>query len=224
MTRVHARSPCHSLPRPRDGLAPRSRRLVIAACGSSTNRSLPPTPRSLLVCAPGYYTADDTSVAGFKCRPCGRGYACPGAKVTAASSAARIPCGANKTTTTDFGKSDRECVARPGIGWGPGDTSAPCPVGFYNPGYNNRKCTKCPGSLTTLRDGSFSSQDCMAPKGHYYMRGKAVPCARGTYKDYTANNDCDECPEGITTPANTSAQIERTSCSGARGAARTAER
>jgi hypothetical protein len=95
-------------------------------------------------CAPGYYTADPTNVTGsvgFTCQPCGPGAFCPGSRVTAATSATRIPCGANKLTTTSYAQSDLECMVMPGYGWGPGDTSAACDVGTYNPGYNARKCT-----------------------------------------------------------------------------------
>ena len=99
-------------------------------------------------------------------------------------------------------------VARAGYGWGAGDTTACCPQGFYNPGFNTRKCTKCPGSLTTLAPCSAASQDCMAPKGSYYFRGKAVACARGTYKESVANNDCDECPEGEGGPRRARARAE----------------
>ena len=79
---------------------------------------------------------------GFTCYPCGSNSTCPGAKVTAVSSTVRYPCSANKMTTTAYGRSDRECVVAPGFGWAAGDASAACPQGFYNPGYNTRKCTQ----------------------------------------------------------------------------------
>lgn len=40
---------------------------------------------------------------------------------------------------------------------------------------------------------------CVAPKGYYYLRGKAVACAQGTYKDSVANADCSKCPTGFST-------------------------
>jgi hypothetical protein len=67
---------------------------------------------------------------GFTCIPCDYNNVCPGAKITAESSTAFAACGANKITTTQFAKSDRECVVKPGFGWGTGDTSAACDAGF----------------------------------------------------------------------------------------------
>jgi hypothetical protein len=84
-------------------------------------------------CAPGYYTTENTAVSGqtgFTCVPCDYNNVCPGAKITAESSTAFAACGANKITTTQFAKSDRECVVKPGFGWGSGDTSAACDAGF----------------------------------------------------------------------------------------------
>ncbi|KAI8470423.1 MAG: hypothetical protein J3K34DRAFT_521329 [Monoraphidium minutum] len=166
-------------------------------------------------CAPGYFanaTTDVTGQVGFTCYPCEVNHYCPGAKITPESSTVRTRCGDNKLTTTEFGKSDRECVVKPGYGWGTGDTSAVCEQGWYNPGYNTRKCTKCPGSLTTTGNNMTSSQDCQAPIGSYYLRGKAVACARGTYKEYIGNNDCDECPIGMTTPLAQALLSNRTQC------------
>ncbi|KAI8467373.1 MAG: hypothetical protein J3K34DRAFT_523771 [Monoraphidium minutum] len=166
-------------------------------------------------CAPGFYTRNDTAVSGdvgFTCDACGPNAYCPGAMITPESSASRAECGAFKVTTTLYGRSDRECVVSPGHGWGPGDSSAPCAQGWYNPGFNTRKCTKCPGSLTTLGGNSNSSQDCVAPAGHYYLRGKAVACAQGTYKADIANTDCDECPEGFTTQPGRTAQTSAGAC------------
>ena len=88
-------------------------------------------------------------------------------------------------------------VVQPGFGWAPGDNSSVCPAGSYNPGYNARKCTPCPGGLTT------------AGPGFYYLRGKAVACARGTFKTAIANQDCSECPVGMTTPDWTVAAVDR---------------
>ncbi|KIZ04286.1 hypothetical protein MNEG_3672 [Monoraphidium neglectum] len=166
-------------------------------------------------CAPGYYTTENTAVSGqtgFTCIPCDYNNVCPGAKITAESSTAFAACGANKITTTQFAKSDRECVVKPGFGWGTGDTSAACDAGFYNPGYNTRKCTKCPGDLTTLGTNSNSTQDCQAPIGSYYLRGKAVACARGTYKTFVGNQDCTSCPTGVTTVAGEVGKTASSDC------------
>lgn len=100
----------------------------------------------------------------------------------------------------------------PGFGWAFGDGSSTCPVGFYNPGYNTRKCTKCAGSLTTLGEGSKAPQECVAPPGFSYQRGRAVPCGRGFYKPLTGNVDCTPCPDGWTTKFNTSGMMAPTDC------------
>lgn len=166
-------------------------------------------------CAPGFFTNETTAVpsaTGFTCYPCGKDNYCPGSKITAASSTARSPCGANKQTTTDYAMSELECTVLPGYGWDFGDLSAECPIGMYNPGFNARKCTPCAGGLTTSATKSLSSQDCVAGKGFYYLRGKAVACARGTYKNSIANQDCDKCPTGISTANNTVSAIEATEC------------
>lgn len=166
-------------------------------------------------CAPGYFTNQSTSVpaaTGFTCYPCGANNYCAGSKITAASSTARAPCGQNKQTTTQYAMSELECTVLPGFGWGPGDSSAACPVGTYNPGFNARKCTPCPGGLTTEKDTSTTSQQCVAGKGFYYLRGKAVACARGTYKSVIANQDCDKCPTGFSTPNNTVSATDASQC------------
>jgi hypothetical protein len=166
-------------------------------------------------CAPGFFTNETTAVTGqkgFTCFPCRPNYYCPGSRVAAASSTARFACGANKQTTTDFATSDLECSVLPGYGWEPKDGSAACPVGTYNPGFNARKCTPCPGGLTTLTTQSKAPQDCLAGVGFYHLRGKAVACARGTYKAVVANQDCDKCPTGISTPYGTVSADAKTKC------------
>jgi hypothetical protein len=101
----------------------------------------------------------------------------------------------------------------PGFSWGPGDSSTPCTTGFFNPGYNTRRCTMCPGGLITLQPGATSATDCTSPPGYYYQRGKALPCPRGTYKESSGTNaNCDTCPEGITTPGGQVAMSNRTAC------------
>ena len=70
-------------------------------------------------------------------------------------------------------------------------------AGTYNAGYNQRACTNCPAGLTTSAANSASPTDCVAPKGYYYLRGKAVACAKGTFKVSDANIDCTAC---LTTP------------------------
>lgn len=103
-------------------------------------------------------------------------------------------------TTTEYAASDRECLAKPGYGWAAGDGSQECKVGFYNPGNNNRKCTRCPGGLTTASTGAFSTQQCGAPAGYFYLRGRAIACGKGTYKPEFGNSDyCHQCPNGFTT-------------------------
>lgn len=77
--------------------------------------------------------------------------------------------------------------------------SPPTLQGFYNSGWNSRRCTKCPGSLTTVGVGTISSYSCAAPAGFAYQRGKAIPCAQGTFKAAIGNQPCDTCPDGFTT-------------------------
>ncbi|GBF88748.1 hypothetical protein Rsub_01649 [Raphidocelis subcapitata] len=146
-------------------------------------------------CAPGYFW--NTTA----CNPCGTDNYCAGS-VSALGDAAQNACGTNKITTTDYAKSDKECVAKPGYAWADGNGSDVCPAGSYNPGYNTRDCTKCPGGLTTVANTSTSTADCKAPGGSYYLRGRAIACAQGTYKAAIANADCDECSAsspGLTT-------------------------
>jgi hypothetical protein len=103
-------------------------------------------------------------------------------------------------------------VVTPGYGWAEADASSICVVGFYNPGYNNRVCSKCPGGLTTAAEGSTSTAQCKAPAGSYYLRGRAIACAQGTYKANVANADCDECAEGLTTAFGEVGKTDVTDC------------
>ena len=172
-----------------------------------------------LTCATGYKVASAGRAcwcaAGFAyngsttlCDRCGTGSWCAGAKSTLAS-ATRTACGAHKVTSTDVAMSDRECSVSPGYGWAAGDASAICAVGSFNPGYNMRTCTKCPGGMTTTSTGKTSPQDCVAPAGSYYLNGKSVPCAQGTFKISVGNRDCDKCPDGITTAPGASRKRPR---------------
>lgn len=161
-----------------------------------THTTPPPGPPPA-GCAPGLYW--DQANSTWQCVPCGAGFYCPGARVTQASGAVRLPCGAYKTTTTDYARSDRECVVLPGHGWGPGDESEPCPIGTYNSGYNTRRCTVCAGGLTTEQERSESVDQCVAPEGSFYLRGRAIACWRGSYKETTGTDGCEPCPEGFTT-------------------------
>ncbi len=118
----------------------------------------PPPPG----CAAGYKW---NSVAST-CDECGSGSFCLGSKSTR-QSAVPTSCGANKVTTTTTARAARECTAAPGYGWTSSGAAVQCAVGFYNPGYNTRACTRCTGGLTTAAAGSQSSQSCIAPAGYY---------------------------------------------------------
>ena len=83
----------------------------------------------------------------------------------------------------------------PGYGWVNGD-AVECAEGSYNPGFNTRACTRCPGSLTTESTRSNSTAACLADRGHYYLRGKAVACAQGTYKDFQGQLRLQRMPRG----------------------------
>ena len=128
---------------------------------------LPPSPSPLLPsgCAPGL-AYNSTSGA---CDTCRIGNFCPGSG-SKQESAVRTPCGTNKVTTTELARSSTECVVLPGYGWASGNNAALCPVGFYNPGYNTRTCSRCPGGLTTAGPGANSTQDCVAPAGAGHER------------------------------------------------------
>ena len=176
-----------------------------------------------LTCATGYKVASAGRAcwcaAGFAyngsttlCDRCGTGSWCAGAKSTLAS-ATRTACGAHKVTSTDVAMSDRECSVSPGYGWAAGDASAICAVGSFNPGYNMRTCTKCPGGMTTTSTGKTSPQDCVAPAGSYYLNGKSVPCAQGTFKISAGNTDCSKCPTGFTTAVGSVGATLASACS-----------
>ena len=142
--------------------------------------------------------------------PCTQGYYCPGSKLTRADSlASRRECTPNiaRTTLSAVAKSAKECVTRPGYG-----PSGECGIGFYNPGGNTRACTRCPGGLTTATATAKSPAECVAPKGSYYLRGKALPCAQGTYKDFEGNADCQKCPDGTTTTVGAVGKTQASEC------------
>lgn len=159
-------------------------------------------------CAPGYYRAGANS-----CLPCGSNYYCPGARSSELSGEVRVHCGDNKVTTTQYARSDRECVVLPGYGWAAGNDSAICEQGLYNPGYNTRRCAPCPGGLTTAVTGVATPSACKAAPGYYYLRGKAIACAKGTYKSSFGNVDCDSCPDGFTTESGAVGKTNQTACS-----------
>ena len=87
-----------------------------------------------------------------------------------------------------------------------------CIAGFYNPGFNTRACTRCPGGLTTTAPGATSPADCVAPAGSYYLRGKSIPCAQGTFKAIAGNADCTRCPDGTTTAFGTVGATNTNAC------------
>lgn len=171
-------------------------------------------------CAPGYKAVGATSAG--TCVACntvdgvnlltGEYAYCPGAKATWVS-AGLTKCGAHKLTATTTAKSEKECVAEPGYGWTAGNADAVvCTRGTYNPGYNNRACTRCPGGLTTgatadgtSATGKTSAASCVAPPGSYYYRGKAVACAKGFFKPTWENKDCTACPLGFSTSVTSGA-------------------
>jgi hypothetical protein len=102
-------------------------------------------------------------------------------------------------------------VVSAGYGWSTGG-GTPCPAGFYNPGNNNRRCSRCPGGLETENTNGETPDDCVAPPGYYYLRGKAVVCAQGSYKAGYINRDCDECGDGTTTKPNEVGKKAATDC------------
>jgi hypothetical protein len=87
-----------------------------------------------------------------------------------------------------------------------------CEKGFYNPGNNNRRCSKCPGGLDTPTGSQSDPTACVAPPGYYYLRGKAVACAQGSYKTDYNNTDCMQCPEGTTTEPGKVAKTAAADC------------
>ncbi|KAI8465713.1 MAG: hypothetical protein J3K34DRAFT_525137 [Monoraphidium minutum] len=159
------------------------------------------------MCSPGYWLSDEG------CKPCGYGRVCAGAKVTP-ESAARIPCGTHKNTTTEFARSDRECLVRAGYGWAPGDGATECPQGFYNPGGNTRRCARCATGLTTAAAGATAVAECQAGAGFTRLEGgRVAACLRGQFKDDLGDLPCSDCPDGFTTPPDLPAATAATDCS-----------
>jgi hypothetical protein len=177
-----------------------------AVCTACNTGYVPKALGTACYCTSGYYWDVGTS----RCLECGYNQWCAGAKSTP-TSASRTGCGNNKNTTTTLAKSDRECLTNAGYGWASGDATQ-CNPGYYNPGSNNRRCSRCPGGLTTASALSTDPTACVAPPGSYYLRGKAVLCAQGTWKNTTANEDCQECPAGITTAATESGKTAPADC------------
>jgi hypothetical protein len=62
----------------------------------------------------------------------------------------------------------------------PFDLAAPRrPLFCSNPGGNSRKCSPCPGGLSTLTTGTANVQNCAAGPGYYQLQGKAVAVRAG---------------------------------------------
>jgi hypothetical protein len=183
---------------------------LLAACHLHLHSSLAPanTPHRSshshpAGCSPGFFlSAPDT------CTQCGYNSYCPGLF----RSAPRFPCGTNKLTTTEFARTEGECLVRPGYGWAAGDGSAICDAGFYNAGRNKYSCARCGGGRTTAAQGANSSFACLAPPGHSSLRDKAIACAQGFYKTNLANADCTACPDGWTTKAGEVAKTAPADC------------
>jgi hypothetical protein len=53
------------------------------------------------------------------------------------------------------------------------------PLLLSNPGGNSRKCSPCPGGLSTKATATANVQDCLAPAGYYQLQGKAVAVSSG---------------------------------------------
>jgi hypothetical protein len=63
----------------------------------------------------------------------------------------------------------------------PSDLHAPRrPLLPSNPGGNSRKCSPCPGGLSTKTTATANAQDCLAPAGYYQLQGKAVAVSSGS--------------------------------------------
>jgi len=105
-----------------------------------------------------------------------------------------------------------QTVVVPGYGWASGNSSTVCQPGFYNPGFNTRACTRCPGGLMTETTAANTSTACLAPAGYYYLRGKAIACAQGFFKPSLANADCTSCNLGWTTQFGAVAKTAATDC------------
>jgi hypothetical protein len=55
----------------------------------------------------------------------------------------------------------------------------PPPLLSSNSGGNSRKCSPCPGGLSTKTTATANVQDCLAPAGYYQLQGKAVAVSSG---------------------------------------------
>lgn len=124
------------------------------------------------------------------------------------------PCPANmRTLPGNTGVSSKDmCLAPPGYGWDSvNGTAYVCPMGWFNPGWNKERCTKCGGgTITTDGPGSTSTDDCYVPAGHGTERGddgvtlSAAPCPLNTYgresNTYGLDDvDCTKCLENTHT-------------------------
>lgn len=132
-------------------------------------------------------------------------------------------CPEGLQTQEEGGTSVDACLVPPGYGWNVSSATAyPCPLGYFNDGWNKEPCTRCGlGSFTTENMTSKSSDYCMIPAGHRTVRsadgltltGEACPI--GTYGDETptyglVDTECITCLEHMTT--NTTGSVSSSAC------------
>jgi len=156
-----------------------------AACASCSNRRVPGSKRTEMVCArcetgfrlrkdgksktcdcaPGLYLNATLSENGW-CVSCPAGQFCLGGSAKAPDSPA-TNCPAGLATKFSGAKSQQQCFTTPGYGRVSNRTGlvgVQCEAGTYNIGGNTAGCQKCGPGLTTQQAGSSNSSQCASPR------------------------------------------------------------
>ncbi|XP_065668355.1 sushi, von Willebrand factor type A, EGF and pentraxin domain-containing protein 1 isoform X2 [Hydra vulgaris] len=78
-----------------------------------------------------------------------------------------------------------------------------CSKGTYQPKPYSNECIKCPGSSTTLSEGSKHLEECgmICPAGTYSKTGvePCYPCTMGFYQPWGGQTNCIQCPGLLST-------------------------
>ena len=98
-----------------------------------------------------------------------------------------------------------QCVTPPGFGWQPDGTAAPCPLGFFAPGFDNQACIKCGEGLTTTATQSTSEADCVPlPGWQKKNQGEQVWARRG----WGAHSGHASCSSGSGDPGSGASHVQ----------------
>ncbi|XP_013383226.1 sushi, von Willebrand factor type A, EGF and pentraxin domain-containing protein 1 [Lingula anatina] len=126
----------------------------------------------------------------------------------------------NKTSTaTNNSKSLGECKAQclPGsVSYDGLEICETCEIGYYQAGYAQTSCDKCPGRKTTWRRGTRKAEECKdrCPAGEVSKTGlmPCFPCPKGFFQPEEGSSFCRLCPNKATTNHTGSTNI--TDCEG----------